>query len=171
MLKQIKWIERKFDFNFPSEIFSSVLERFRGTPARLEELVKGLSGELLIKKINNKWSIQEHAGHLFDLEELGERRIDDFLKRAKILTPADINNRKTNEANYDSKDINDILLKFRKARESTVSRLEKLNERELQITSIHPRLNQKMRIVDWVYFMCEHDDHHLTSIRIISASN
>lgn len=170
MLKQINWVERKFDFNFPAGIFPSVLERFRGTPARLEELVKGLLKETLTKKINNKWSIQEHAGHLIDLEDLGERRIDDFLKRAEELSPADITNKATDEANYNSKQINDLLLKFRKARESLVKRLEKLDESEIGIISLHPRLKQKMRIVDWVYFMCEHDDHHLTSIRIISAN-
>jgi hypothetical protein len=169
MIKQVNWVERKFDFNFPSELFPNILERFRGTPARLEELVNGLSKEILTKKIESKWSIQEHTGHLFDLEELGEKRIGDFLKRAEILSPADMSNRVTGEADYNSKEINDILLKFRKARESLVNRLEKLGEIEIRLTSIHPRLKQKMRIIDWVYFMCEHDDHHLTSIRILSA--
>ncbi len=169
MLKQINWVERKFDFNFPPGIFPSVLERFRGTPARLEELAAGLSKEILTRKIKGKWSIQEHAGHLVDLEELGERRIRDFLKRAEILSPADITNRATDEANYNLMEMKEILLKFRKARESLVNKLEKLKETEIQLTSIHPRLKQKMRIIDWIYFMCEHDDHHLTSIRKISA--
>ena len=170
MLKQINWVERKFEFNLPVGLFPSVLERFRGTPARLEELVTGLTKEILTKTINTKWSIQEHSGHLIDLEELGERRIDDFLSRAESLSPADITNKATEEANYNSKQIDTLLLKFRKARESLVKRLEKLDESEVGIASIHPRLQQKMRIIDWVYFMCEHDDHHLTAIRIISAS-
>jgi len=27
-----------------------------------------------------------------------------------------------------------------------------------------------MRIIDWVYFMSEHDDHHLTSMRLIKTN-
>jgi hypothetical protein len=78
-------------------------------------------------------------------------------------------NRATYEAGYNSEQINNLLMKFRKARGSLVNRLEKLDEIEIRSTSVHPRLKQKMRIIDWVYFMCEHDDHHLTSIRILSA--
>jgi hypothetical protein len=167
MLKQINWVERKFDFNFPAVIFPTVLERFRGTPARLEELVKGLSKEHLTKKINNKWSIQEHAGHLIDLEELGERRIDDFLKRAEELSPADITNRATDYANYNSKQINALLLKFKNKRIACQETGKQMNQ--IGIIS-SPKTEAKMRFVDWVFFMCEHDDHHLTSIRIISAN-
>jgi hypothetical protein len=168
MLQQIKWVERQFDFNFPSGVFPTVLERFRGTPARLEDLVKGIPEEILTRKINQKWSIKEHAGHLIDLEVLGEKRLNDFLKRSQILSPADITNLATDEAGYNSKSIINLLSEFRKARESLVKRLEKLDDAEIGITSLHQRLRQDMRIVDWVYFMCEHDDHHLYSIRIIS---
>jgi hypothetical protein len=169
MFKQLNWVERKFDFNFPVEILPVIIERFRGVPARLEELTKNLSEEILIFKPEEKWSIKEHAGHLIDLEELGERRLDDYLDGKEILSPADMSNKKTYETDYNQKDIKEILKEFRNAREHIVSRLENLTKEQASLTSIHPRLNQKMRIIDWVYFMSEHDDHHLTSMRLIKT--
>ena len=170
MFKQLNWVERKFDFNFPVEILPVIIERFRGVPARLEELTKNLSEEILIFKPEGKWSVKEHAGHLIDLEELGERRLDDYLDGKEILSPADMSNKKTYETDYNQKDIKEILKEFRNAREHIVSRLENLTKEQASLTSIHPRLNQKMRIIDWVYFMSEHDDHHLTSMRLIKTN-
>jgi hypothetical protein len=170
MFKQINWVERKFDFNFPATVFPCIVERFRGTPARLEEMTKGLSENTLTFKPDGKWSIKEQVGHLIELEKLGEKRLDDFLAGAETLSAADMTNRATKEANYNSRQIQDILNEFRSARESIIRRLEKFDEKQAAITSVHPRLNQKMRIIDWVYFMSEHDDHHLASIRSIIES-
>ena len=170
MFKQINWVERKFEFNFPATVFPCIVERFRGTPVRLEEMTKNLSEKTLTSKPNGKWSIKEQAGHLIELERLGEKRLDDFLAGAEKLSEADMTNRATKEANYNSRQISDILKEFRSARESIISRLEKLDEKQAAISSVHPRLNQKMRIVDWAYFMAEHDDHHLAGIRLIIES-
>ena len=62
------WFERKFDFTFPVEQFPNLCVRLRGTPARLEEILSGVSGGVLLRKPGDKWSTQEHAGHLLDLE-------------------------------------------------------------------------------------------------------
>jgi len=167
MFKQVNWVERKFNFDFPVEFFPSILERFRGVPARLEEMTKILSEETLTIKPDGKWSIKEQVGHLIDLEELSEKRLDDYLDKKEILSPADMTNKKTSEGGYNQKNISELLKIFRTVREPLVQRLENLTEEEIAIVSIHPRLNQKMRIIDWVYFMSEHDDHHLTKIREI----
>ncbi len=165
MIRQLDWLNRKFQFDFPVEIFPSILERFRGTPARLEEVTQNLSEENLTFKPEGKWSIKEHTGHLLSLEELGERRFNDYLSGVKVLTAADMSNRDTNESNYNSKVIDEILKQFRTARESLVQKLEKLDEEQASISAFHPRLETQIRIIDWVYFMCEHDDHHLARIR------
>ena len=44
------WFERKFDFTFPVELHPNLCARLRGTPARLEELVRGHSPEALVSK-------------------------------------------------------------------------------------------------------------------------
>ena len=89
------WFERKFDFMFPVEQFANIRIRLRGTPARLEEMLRGVSREVLNRKPNDKWSAQEHAGHLLDLEPLWMARVEDFLIDGDTLTVADLSNRKT----------------------------------------------------------------------------
>ena len=64
------WFERKFEFTFPVEHWLILCVRLRGTPARLEEILRGVSPDVLIRKAADKWSAQEHAGHLLDLESL-----------------------------------------------------------------------------------------------------
>ena len=74
------WFERKFEFTFPVEQYSNVCVRLWGTPARLEELLQSVPRETLVAKAGDKWSAQEHAGHLLDLEPLWAERVDDFLR-------------------------------------------------------------------------------------------
>ncbi len=53
------WFERKFKFEFPVELYPNLCMRLRGTPARLEELVRDLTTERLVRQLDGKWSIQE----------------------------------------------------------------------------------------------------------------
>ena len=53
------WFERTFDFSFSVELLPNVLARLRGTPARLEELVRGREG--LTARVDGQWSAQEGA--------------------------------------------------------------------------------------------------------------
>src|SRR5689334_4818412 len=92
------WFERKFEFTFPVEQYPNLGVRLRGTPARLEEILDGVPRDVLIYKPDDKWSAQEHAGHLLDLEPLWLARVDDFLSGGDTLTAADLTNRKTHEA-------------------------------------------------------------------------
>src|SRR5260370_25227620 len=92
------WFERKFEFSFPIELCPNLLARLRGTAARLEETFRGRTHEVLIRKPGEKWSAQEHAGHLLDLEPLWLARVSDYVAARTELTVADLTNRKTDEA-------------------------------------------------------------------------
>src|SRR5690348_17154472 len=84
------WFERKFDFTFPLENFPNLCVRLRGTPARLEEMVHGITSGVMIAPPGGSWSAQEHAGHLVDLESLWMARVEDFLAGGDTLTVADL---------------------------------------------------------------------------------
>src|SRR5277367_433858 len=109
------WFERKFAFSFPVEVWPNVCARLRGTPARLEEVLRGRSREILIGKADGKWSAQEHAGNLLDLEELWLARVEDYVMGSEQLTVADLRNRKTDEANHNARTLEEILAEFRAA--------------------------------------------------------
>jgi hypothetical protein len=116
----MKWADRRFSFDLPEALFPVVVERLRGTPARIEDKVRGLSPAVLIRRDGGAWSIQEHIGHLLDLDELHAGRLDDFLAGAAVLRPADMTNRKTWEANHNARPIADLLRDFRRERERFV---------------------------------------------------
>jgi uncharacterized damage-inducible protein DinB len=160
------WFERKFDFTFPVEQHPNLRARLRGTPARLEEVVHGASRDVLIGKLgeNEKWSAQEHAGHMLDLEPLWLARLEDYIAEASQLTVADLTNRKTHEAGHNQRPIEEIVAKFRSARLRLVSQLENIDPAIFGRSSLHPRLKTPMRLVDHLYFVAEHDDHHLAHI-------
>jgi uncharacterized damage-inducible protein DinB len=160
----MEWFKRKFSFDLPVEMFRNVVERVRGTPARLEELTQAISPELLTRRDGDKWSIQEHAGHLLDLEELGLKRLDDFEAGRDPLTAADLKNRKTHEADHNENTIENVLAAFRQERMEFVARLDSYDEAFVNRIALHPRLNQRIRVIDLAFFIAEHDDHHLARI-------
>jgi hypothetical protein len=159
-----KWFERKFDFSFPVELYPNLCIRLRGTPGRLEELVRECPRELLVRKSTDKWSAQEHAGHLLDVEAVHAARVQDFAAGHNQLTAADLSNRKTYEANHNAQPIREILAGFREARLNLLDRVWQQDPESFGRTLLHPRLNQPMRLVDHLYFIAEHDDHHLASM-------
>jgi uncharacterized damage-inducible protein DinB len=164
MIENRPWFERHFELGLPPEVFPGILERLRGTPARLEERLLGTATGILVRHWNNKWSIQEHAGHLWDLEPLWVDRLNDLLAGAPELKAADLQNRKTHEARHDARPLQEILAEFRRARSQLVSRLENLTAAQLQVSALHPRLRLPMTAVDLFLFVAEHDDHHLSTI-------
>lgn len=159
-----RWFDRRFEFTFPQDQFPNLCVRLRGTPARLEEVTQASNPDALIKKSEGKWSAQEHAGHLLDLEPLWAQRVEDFLSGRNELTAADLSNRKTDEANHNARPLEEILAGFRTARAELVDRAAAINPASMSRTILHPRLQQPMRLVDHLYFAAEHDDHHLARI-------
>ena len=171
MITKTPWTSRKFNFEFPVSYFPCIFVRLQGTAIRIEDYVKNIPEEQLEYKPGDKWSIKEHIGHLTDLDELHEGRLEDYKNKASALRAADMTNLKTNQANHNSAPISKLLNDFRKARNRFLKHLEALDETELSQSAIHPRLNQPMRIVDMAFFVAEHDDHHLASIKEVLETN
>ncbi len=102
-----------------------------------------MAKEVLTRRDAERWSIQENLGHLLDLEPLWMGRIDDILQGKERLRDADLTNRKTYEAGHNSANLNDLLVSFRAD-------------------------EQPMRLLDLIFFVAEHDDHHLARITQIT---
>ena len=158
------WFERKFEFSFPIELWPNLLARLRGTPARLEETLRGRPHEALVRKPGEKWSAQEHAGHMLDLEPLWLARVNDYVAASTLLTVADLTNRGTDQANHNARPLEVILNEFRTARGTLLRRVGELDASLFARSIPHPRLKMPMRLVDHLYFVAEHDDHHLARI-------
>ena len=164
-----KWFERSFDFAIPISRFPSVLERLRGTPARLEERTSELPPEALTRVHEGRWSVQENVGHLVDLEPLWLRRAQQIFANESELAPTDVANRRTHEANHNARRLSDLLAEFRALRGQFVQLLSTADSSVLVRTAIHPRLRTPMRLIDLAVFVAEHDDHHLAAITELSS--
>lgn len=164
MERHIAWFDYKFSFDLPLWMYPNVIERLRGTPARLADRLESLPHEWLIRCDGERWSIQENVGHLLDLESLWLGRLDDFVAGLQTLRPADLQNRTTHEANHNANSMTEILASLRATRFEMVNRLEAVDEALIGRTALHPRLQTPMRVLDSIFFVAEHDDHHLARI-------
>lgn len=167
-MERVTWFERKFDFGFKENIFPEILKRLSETPLRLMGLVRMVPEDLLSKRLDGKWSVKENIGHLTDLEPLWQQRLNDIKTGAMELSPADLTNTKTNEANHNSRPSGELLHHFSSVRSQTLLMLENLDEDLIFRTSLHPRLKTPMRTMDLFLFVAEHDDHHLHTISILT---
>jgi uncharacterized damage-inducible protein DinB len=161
MVDMVKWIRRRFPEKPDAGTFPMVIERLAGTPARIDEMIAAIPPDLLNRRVGDEWSIQEHIGHLWLLEELWSKRLDEFLAGSPELTAADMSNRRTYEANLNGRPIGDIARSFRTERAAIIDKVETLDTAVIERESLHPRLQQPMRLIDLCGFVAEHDDHHL----------
>ncbi len=107
---------------------------------------------------------KEHIGHLIDLEELHLFRISEFMELKPELTAADMANLKTENANHNDKSLKNIISELINEREKLIHNFLSLGTEALNHSSLHPRLKVKIKPVDLLFFIGEHDDHHLTTI-------
>jgi uncharacterized damage-inducible protein DinB len=164
MVPRQPWFERRFTFDLPVAAAPGILERLRGTPPRLHFRLAGLDAGRLILGHGGHWSIQENVGHLWDLEPLWMARIEDLSLGRESLQPADLENRRTHEADHNARPLQDLLAGFQQVRQGMVTQLEGADEADWLRSALHPRLRTPMRLLDLAFFVAEHDDHHLATI-------
>src|SRR5579862_4970235 len=131
----LPWFERNLKFGYTPEMLPFFLERLSGTIIRIEEKVKGVDDEILSKKIDNKWSIKENIGHLAEVDEVANRRIDEMITGVDVMSPAVFEPK-----DYNPWPIEKVVSLFKKNRTSNVSKYNSLSDDELKKSSMHPRL-------------------------------
>ncbi len=164
MIARTPWLERRFETGIPLEMFANLLERLRGTPARVEDRIRTIGLETLTASHDGKWSVLENVGHLLQVEALWAARLDDFEAGRSELTAARFESWRVGEAQFNQRAARDLCSGFRVARIHLVTRLERLDDNVLRAVARHPRLDQPMRVVDLMLFIAEHDDHHLVTM-------
>jgi uncharacterized damage-inducible protein DinB len=164
MMAEEKWFGRSFDATLPVGRFPAIIERLRGTPARLEERTRSLDADQLTRRSDGQWSVQEHVGHLVDLEALWRRRADQLFAGETTLAAADLTNQPTFDAQHNRRRMADLLGQFSIVRAHFLERLLSADKAVLSRTATHPRLGTPMRLIDLAFFVAEHDDRHLAAI-------
>ncbi|MEJ1238803.1 DinB family protein [Chryseolinea sp. T2] len=157
------WFERKFAFGFMPAMLPFMIERLEGTIVRLEHKLERVNDAILGYPLDDKWSVKQNIGHLMDVDDISAKRVSEIISGAASLSRADIQT----QDDYNGMPMWVILEEFTSKRRSNIRRMRDLSESELRMTSLHPRLQVPMNIVDLAWFDAEHDDHHLVRINEI----
>ena len=164
MQEMTRWLDRRFAYEPPAGEFPMIAERLRGAPIRVADRVAYAGRDLMGRRDGDGWTVQEHIGHLLDLEPLWSMRVEEFLSGATELSAADMSNRKTYEARHGDRAVAAIVAEFSVARSRLVARLDGVANADVARTALHPRLKRPMRLIDFCFFVAEHDDHHLAIV-------
>lgn len=159
------WAQRKFSFVHPPWMLADFVERLRGTLPRLDALIAGLDDARAQLQLEGKWSIAQNIGHLSDVEELWQERLEDLRKGSRTYTPAIASRFQELAKRHQERSVAETLRELEARRTRLVDALAQASP-ELQASSaFHERLQVPLRLVDCAQFYAEHDDHHLMRIR------
>lgn len=161
-MSTLRWFDRKLTFGFPVEMLPFFLERLDGTAARIGEKVRNLNNAMLSSRLDDKWSVKQHIGHLAEVDQVANKRIQEMVRGVSPMSPAVFE-----PCDYNPWPIEKVLAFFRTTRRTNLAAYAGLHEDDLKKSSVHPRLNVLMTPVDLAWFDAEHDDHHLVKINEI----
>jgi hypothetical protein len=161
-MQEVPWFERELIFGKPVEMLPYFLERLSGTILRLEAKVKGIEDHILSEKFNGKWSIKQNIGHLAEVDQIANKRIDEMVNGVAVISPAVFE-----PQDYNPWPIEKVISFFSETRKSNLKKYASLSSDQLLKSSLHPRLKVQMTPVDLAWFDAEHDDHHLVKINNI----
>lgn len=157
-MSTLPWFERNLKFGLPKEMLP-FFERLEGTIVRIQAKVKGIDDNTLSEKYHGKWSIKQHIGHLAEVDEIANKRLDEMVAGVSPMSPAVFE-----PQDYNPWPIEKVLELLNSNRTKNLKKYQSLAEADLLKSSLHPRLQVMMTPVDLAWFDAEHDDHHLVAI-------
>ena len=159
------WAQRKFSFVHPPWMLADFLERLRGVLPRLDALLVGVDDSRARLQLEGKWSIAQNIGHLSDVEELWQERLEDLKNGRKTFTPAVGSRFQELAKRHQERSVAETLRELEARRFRLVDALAHASPELQESSAFHERLQVPMRLVDCAQFYAEHDDHHLIRIR------
>ena len=163
------WAQRTFAFVHPAWMLADLVERLRGLIPRLGPLLEGLEEDAAHHQVEGKWSIAQNIGHLSDVEELWQERLEDLRQGRRTYTAAVGARFQELAKRHQARALPVILAELERRRSRLVDALTRAPATLQEATAFHERLQVPMRLVDCAQFYAEHDDHHLLRIRTIRS--
>src|SRR5688572_8500939 len=159
------WAQRKFSFVHPPWMLADFVERLRGALPRLDALLVGLDVSRAQLQLEGKLSIAQNIGHLSDVEELWQERLEDLKKGRMTYNSAVAARFQELAKRHQERPVAETLREFNSRRSQLVEALAEASPELQAFAAFHERLQVPMRLVDCAQFYAEHDDHHLIRIR------
>lgn len=163
----MKWIDRTWEFNRDEKAAHLSVQILSATASKLQLLVGKTDPEQLKLRTNGKWSVNEHAGHLLTMESLWIAQLDDLVLGHENVRPWNGNNADTEAAEFNRQRLGKIIGDFEEIRMSHLNLLETYLPNALNMRAFLAEIKCDMTLADHLYFMAEHDLHHLLEIEKI----
>ena len=165
--ERVRWPERRFEFGKPLWMLADFVERLRGLVPRANALLDGVGDDVLHRQLEGTWSIAQNVGHLADVEDLWQERLDDLRRGRDVYTPADPRRFQAAAERHRTRSLSQILGELADRRRDLALALATAPPDLQRASAFHERLQCRMRLVDCAQFYAEHDDHHLVRVRTL----
>lgn len=166
-MNRANWLDKKWEFGIWADAFDNHLSIMKCTAEQIGDLIREVPIQKLTFQPNQKWSVNQHIGHLLTMESLWIARLDDFVLGRETLRPWNGNNADTEAGAFNQQRSAKILEDFADIREPHVKMLRQLKVKANEMKVYHERLKTQFSLADHVMFVAEHDQHHLNAIRNI----
>ena len=107
----------------------------------------------------------QNIGHLSDVEELWQERLEDLREGKKTYSPAVGARFQELAKRHQDRPVLETMKELRSRRSRLIDALAQASPELQRAAAFHERLQVPMRLVDCAQFYAEHDDHHLIRIR------
>ncbi|MFQ5926524.1 MAG: DinB family protein [Terriglobia bacterium] len=138
------------------------------TPAKLKRLLRGLSARALQRRpAPRKWSLQEIAVHLFDVElAYGFRYRKILAEPGSLITPFD-QNRWADGLDYRHQNLRAVLDAFAALRRAHLALLAGLSAQQWRRAARHPEYRGRYVLEPAFIHLAAHDLNHLHQARAL----
>lgn len=150
-------------------MLADFIERLRGVLPRLDALLVGVDDDRALRQLEGKWSIAQNIGHLSDIEELWQERLEDLRTGRKTYSPAVGARFQESARRHQARSVSKTLDELKSRRARLIEALAHASPELQSAAAFHERLQVSMRLVDCAQFCAEHDDHHLIRIRMLRS--
>lgn len=171
LVPPIPWLQRSFKEQWEPQMAQVFAEQLQSHTGRLHGLLTPISQQQALQAPHGKWNVMKHLGHLFLMEKLWQDRLDDLFDGREVLRPADISNAATEAAPFEENKVEEVLEAFIDQRNATLQKLQQAEHKRKDQYALHPRLQVKMGLAEQLYFVREHDLHHMQSMQHLIRQN
>jgi GrpB-like predicted nucleotidyltransferase (UPF0157 family)/uncharacterized damage-inducible protein DinB len=166
-LHRPRWPQRPFAFGHPPWMLDDFTERLRGLVPRVRALLEGVDEETARRRHEGSWSIAQNVGHLADVEDLWQERLEDLRRGREVYAPADPARFRRAAERHQTRTLTEIVAELAGRRERLTAALDEASPALRRAHAFHERLQCRMRLSDCAQFYAEHDDHHLLRVRFL----
>ncbi|MBL7963228.1 MAG: DinB family protein [Flavobacteriales bacterium] len=163
-MRPAPWHTRSLPNGLGMEQLPVLLARVRGTPVRMQEVLRSVRPEQLALHRSGEWGVLEHLAHLTHLQDRLMARVDDLEARRPDLCPIDLADQVSVLTHVHTRHPGDVLEEFRLRRLAFVQRVQRMPDAVLAHVARHPCGERPTRVIDMLLWVAEHDDHHLAHI-------